>query len=206
MAGFVFDPQSARYRDAASGRFVPAAQVRGAVDVVIQATGARLQQITGGLQTGTLTIEDWRGLMAAEVKSLHLATATAAKGGWAQMSQADFGWVGQRLRTQYQYLDGFAQDVASGKQPMDGTLAVRASLYAEAARATHREMERRQARLRGEMLERNQLGAADHCPGCLEQTARGWQPIGTLVPVGSRTCLARCHCTLLYRTAPAQAA
>jgi hypothetical protein len=185
---------------------VPAAQVRGAVDVVIQSTSARLQQITGGLQTGVVTIEDWRTLMAQEVKNLHLATATAANGGWAQMSQADFGWVGQRLRIQYQYLDGFAQDIASGKQPMDGTLAVRASLYAEASRGTHREMERRMARLRGEQQEKNQLGAADHCPGCLEQTARGWQPIGTLVPVGSRNCLSRCHCSMTYRTAAARAA
>jgi hypothetical protein len=171
---FTFDPQSARYRDSVSGKFVPAAEVRGAVDVVIEQTSQRLQQITGGLQNGTLTIDDW-------------------------------GWVGQRLRTQYQYLDGFAQDVASGKQMMDGTLAVRASLYALAATGTNREMERRQARLRGEQQERNQLGAADHCPGCLDQTARGWQPIGSLVPVGSRSCLARCHCSMTYRTAPAAA-
>jgi hypothetical protein len=202
---FTFDPQSARYRDSVSGKFVPAAEVRGAVDVVIEQTSQRLQQITGGLQNGTLTIDDWRGLMAAEIKSLHLATASAAMGGWNQMAPADWGWVGQRLRTQYQYLDGFAQDVASGKQMMDGTLAVRASLYALAATGTNREMERRQARLRGEQQERNQLGAADHCPGCLDQTARGWQPIGSLMPVGSRSCLARCHCSMTYRTAPAAA-
>jgi hypothetical protein len=121
------------------------------------------------------------------------------------MSPADWGWTGQRLRQQYQWLDGFAQDLATGKQALDGTLAVRASLYAEASRATHREMERRQARLRGEQQEKNQLGAADHCPGCLEQTARGWQPIGSLVPVGSRTCLARCHCSIAFRNAPVSA-
>jgi hypothetical protein len=74
---------TARYRDAESGRFVPAAQVRGAVDTVIQATSDRLQQITGGLSSGALTIEDWRTLMAQELKGLHLAAATAAKGGWA---------------------------------------------------------------------------------------------------------------------------
>lgn len=202
---FTFDPQSARYRNSVSGKFVPAAEVRGAVDVVIEQTSQRLQQITGGLQSGVLTIEDWRGLMAQELKSLHLTTASAAMGGWNMMSPADFGWVGQRLRQQYQWLGQFADDVVSGKQAMDGTLAVRASLYAEAARSTNREMERRQARLRGEQQERNQLGAADHCPGCLDQTARGWQPIGSLMPVGSRSCLARCRCAMTYRTAPAAA-
>lgn len=203
---FRWTESASRYRDVQTGRFVPAAQVRSAVDAVIQASAARMQQITGGLQTGALTIEDWRGLMATEVKNLHLATASAAAGGWTQMSPASFGWTGQRIRTQYQFLDGFAQDIASGKQPLDGTLAVRASLYAEASRATNREMERRQARLRGEQQERNQLGAADHCPGCLDQTARGWQPIGTLTPVGSRTCMSRCHCVITFRMVPEQAA
>lgn len=203
---FVWSPESARYRDTSTGRFVPAAEVRGAVDAVIQATSERLQQITGGLQSGALTIEDWRALMAQEIKYLHLATGTAANGGWAQISQADFGWIGQRLRTQYQYLDGFAQDVASGKQAMDGTLAVRASLYAEASRATNREMERRQARLRGEQQEKSNLGAADHCSGCLSEAAKGWATLGSLIPVGSRTCMSRCHCWFTYRDAPSQAA
>src|SRR3954452_6930944 len=69
-----------RYSETGTGPFVPVAQGRGAVDVVIQQTAVRLQQITGGLQSGVLAIEDWRGLMAAEIKSVHLATASAAMG------------------------------------------------------------------------------------------------------------------------------
>lgn len=43
-----------------------------------------------------------------------------------------------------------------------------------------------------------------HChdsdlPGCVEQAALGWQPIGTLVPVGLRTCGTRDRCSTIYR-------
>jgi hypothetical protein len=47
----------------------------------------------------------------------------------------------------------------------------------------------------------NVLHPADHCEGvgsCIEQTARGKVPIGSLIPVGDRRCLRRCHCTIEY--------
>ena len=51
---------------------------------------------------------------------------------------------------------------------------------------------------------RNVLGPADHCEGansCIEQTAKGWVPIGggAMVPIGSRLCLSNCRCRLEYR-------
>ena len=137
--------------------------------------------------------------MADEMKMLHTGAAAVGRGGWTQMSQADWGWTGQRLRAQYGYLRNFANDIATGHQPMDGRLTARAQMYAEAARATQREMIRRTAISIGRQDERNHLGAADHCGGCVEATARGWVPIGTLPAVGSRTCRSRCHCWIETR-------
>jgi hypothetical protein len=199
---FIWSERTNRYRDTVSGKFVPTQVVRNAVDVVIRATGDRLTTLTRGLQTGTIPLDVWQTTVAQEIKNLHLATAAAAAGGWQQMSPAMNGWTGQRIRTQYEFLRSFAEDIASGKQKMDGTLVVRASLYADAARGTNREMERRMARLGGLQSEKNVLGAADHCSGCLSATSQGWVPIGTLTPVGQRSpCLARCHCHLDYRMA-----
>jgi hypothetical protein len=143
--------------------------------------------------------------MMSQAKSIHLDGAAVAMGGWYSMDQSDFGWTGQRIRSQYGYLRGFAADVASGKQKLDGTALTRATLYAEAGRQTHRAAEQRAASERGLMEERNQLGAADHCAGCLAATSRGWVAIGTLVPCGSRDCLTRCRCSLQYRAATARA-
>lgn len=56
--------------------------------------------------------------------------------------------------------------------------------------------------------ERNILDPlAEHCKdgdytlGCVEVTASGWQPIGTLPEPGTRTCVSRCRCFMQYRKA-----
>jgi hypothetical protein len=123
------------------------------------------------------------------------------------MSQSDWGWTGQQLRQQYGFLRNFAQDIAAGKQPMDGRVVARAAMYAEAARGTMRGMQRRQAQLVGKQQERNILGVSDrHCGECVDCSGRGWVPIGTLPTPGSRTCLSNCHCRLDYRMVPMQVA
>lgn len=198
---FTWDESARRYRDD-NGALVPSSAVRSALDTVVARSGDRLRALTTQLRQGDLDIPAWQQQVQAEVKSLHLATAAVSRGGWAQMTYSDFGWTGQRLRGQYAYLRQFAVDVASGKQPINGTLEARAALYAEAARSTAREMERRLAMLGGHTEEKNVLGAADHCggsPSCLGETAKGWVAIGTLVAVGSRACHSRCRCHLEFR-------
>jgi hypothetical protein len=199
--GFSWDPVGARYRDTATGRYVPAGQVRAALDAVVDGAAERMRAIAGRLQSGEISLKEWQLGMAREIKAVHVAATASSAGGFAQLSQADLGWVGQRVRTQYQYLDRYAREIASGKQPMDGTLLSRAALYGHAGRATGREAERREARLRGDDEERSVLGLADHCPGCLEEARKGLRPIGTLVPVGGRDCRSACHCHFETRRA-----
>lgn len=50
----------------------------------------------------------------------------------------------------------------------------------------------------GAMYERNIRHARDSCGGCIHETARGWVPIGTLVPTGYRDCRGNCLCSLEY--------
>lgn len=154
---------------------------------------------TQALIDGRLTLSDWQASMMAQIKAAHLVALATAGGGWQNLDQSDYGWAGQRIRSQYAYLRDFAAQLASGKQALNGTALTRSTMYADAARATHRAAQRRAAQQRGMEQERNQIGAADHCAGCLGETARGWVEIGTLVPCGSRNCLARCHCSLTYR-------
>ena len=198
---FTWDAARGRYRDA-SGRLVPDAQVRSALDVVLRAQAEHMRDLTRQLQGGTLTLGDWQRQMMQSVKHSHLIGTSLAGGGWQQMTQADFGWAGQRIRSQYAYLDRFARDVAAGRQSLTGAPA-RAEMYADAARTTHRAASRRLARRMGREQERNVLGVADHCAGCLAQNARGWVDLGELVPPGLRQCRARCHCSLRFRTQPA---
>jgi hypothetical protein len=203
VAVFSFSPETGRYR-LASGRFVPDVTVREALDTVIQAQADQMRSLTQSLIDGAITLADWQRQSIQAIKLAHLEGLALARGGWQQLTQADFGWVGQRLRVQYTYLSQFAQQIADGSQTLGAGALVRAEMYAEAGRATHREAQRRLAEDRGMVEERNQLGAVDHCGGCVSQTAAGWVPLGTLVPVGSRDCLSRCGCWMQWRMAPAK--
>jgi hypothetical protein len=155
------------------------------------------------LQAGEISLAEWQLAMEQEIKIIHTASAASARGGWAQMTQADWGWVGQRVRAQYAYLDRFTRQIAGGQQRLDGRALMRARMYAQAARATFQEMRRRYARIYkdGVTEERVLKPNAEHCeggdnrPGCVELAALGRQPIGTLPPIGAAQCLTFCLCT-----------
>jgi len=200
---YTWSASALQYRDS-QGRYVSPRAINHAVDYVIRGASERMVAMSQGLQDGTLSLAAWQEQMAAEMKMLHVAAAAMGRGGWAQMSQADWGWTGHELRNQYGWLRNFAQDIATGHQPLDGRLLNRTRLYAEAARGTQREMQRRMGQQIGHSQERNQLGAADrHCAACLSCSAQGWVPIGTLPRVGGRTCGTRCKCSILTRHVPA---
>jgi len=197
---FLFDESAQRYRDQPSGRFVSPRAIDAAVDQVIQTGADHMLVMTQQLQLGNVSLADWQQGMAAEMKLLHTGAAALGNGGWSQMTQADWGWTGQQIRAQYAYLRNFAHDIASGKQPMDGRLLARAAMYADAARATGKNMQRRAGILAGHTMERNILGVAEqHCPDCPSLSAMGWVPIGTLTPIGGRSCRSRCVCTIMTR-------
>jgi hypothetical protein len=197
---FGWNETAGRYVSLATGRFVPFADVRDALEAVIDASGQRMNGITQQLVDGSLSLSDWQLAMMEQIKIEHTAAAAAARGGWAQMSQSDWGAVGRMIRDQYGFLQGFADQVASGQQALNGTALVRADLYGDAARGTFEEIRRRYERLMNGMEEEARvLGEADHCTGCLDQAALGWQPIGTLDQIGEEECITRCHCKFVYR-------
>lgn len=207
---FGWNEAAGRYIDLSSGRFVPFADVRDALESVMDASGARMNLLTDQLIAEQISLAEWQIGMMEEIKIAHTAAAASASGGWAQMSQSDWGAVGRLVRDQYDFLRNFANEIASGQQRLDGTARVRTDLYAQAARGTFEETRRRYERLKNGMEEEARiLGEADHCSsdddpngereGCLELAALGWQPIGTLPKIGNSVCITRCHCHFIYR-------
>jgi hypothetical protein len=196
---YVWDDRAARYASKQTGRWVSGGRVRGALDAALDRGGATVATLTESLKMGRIALPDWQLQVAREIKSIHLASAALAKGGWAEMSPSDLGRAGQKIRLQYDYLKGFAADISSGKQRLDGTLGRRAQLYVQAGRGTYHAVEQAEMRTRGMTEERNRLAASDHCPGCLAADAMGWVPLGTLPGIGQRTCLSKCRCSVAYR-------
>lgn len=191
-----------RYMDLSTGRFVPFMEVRDALESVMDASGVRMNTLTQSLVNEQISLAEWQVGMMEQIKISHTAAAASARGGWAQMSQSDWGATGRLIRAQYDFLRNFANEVASGKQLLNGTALFRANLYAQAPRGTFEEMRRRYERLMNGMEEEaRRLGEADHCNGCIEQAELGFQPIGSgvLAPIGSQECVTNCHCRFIFR-------
>jgi hypothetical protein len=198
---YVYDRAVARYRDA-RGRFVALAEIRAEIDRALSAASRRLELLAGDLRAGRLSLTAWRSVMRDAVKDVHLYSAAAARGGWAQMDAAAYGQVGGIVRGEYQYLEDWARAIADGEAPLDGRLTSRAGLYAERGRYTYHLAERDVQEELGRREERNVLHVAEHCEGtgsCIEQTEAGWVELGTLLAVGERLCGPRCRCTIEYR-------
>jgi hypothetical protein len=202
MPRFSYSTASKRYHDDVTGRFIGRVAVRNMLDDITDHSADRMKSWTDSLRSSQMSIPKWQELMAAEIKMLHMSFAAAANGGWDQMTSDDWGRVSDYVSEQYGYLQGFAEDIYTGAQASNGTMAVRATLYADAARVTY-ENERRILEVKsGSTEEKNLLGGSDHCPDCVEQTLAGWVPINSLIPMGARSCVSRCRCTIIYREGP----
>jgi hypothetical protein len=199
---FQWDDRAGRYREARTGRFVPRRDVQAALDVAQRAVGARVATLTVGLRTGAVGLAEWELGMRAAIKDVHLYAGAVSAGGWDRLGAAEYGRIGAAVREQYGFLSRWAADLASGAAPLDGRADSRAQLYVEHGRTYQREAELAEARVRGATEYRSVLGDAEHCAECVRESRKGddgWVPMGSLVPIGQRTCRARCKCWYEYR-------
>lgn len=196
---FRWDRAAGRYRDA-RGAFVSPARVRAYLDAALENAGKRMDALANDLRSGKVDLISWEVRMRREVKVVSTYSAAAAKGGWAQMTEADHGRVGRYLQDQYKYLRGFMRDVATGKQAMGG-VNNRSSLYAHAGRPLYHRMEKAENRVRGNTQRRSERSAFDSCDGCISAERAGWRDIDdpAIPDIGARQCKNRCRCVMLYR-------
>ncbi len=207
-----FDPRlgsTGRYVDRDTGRVVSTDRVAAALETQISQAQDRMQNVSTQLAEGNINLAQWQTSMAQEMKVIHVNGAVLAKGGRDQMTQADWGAVGQLTKEQYAFLRNFASDIATGKQRLrnlagevNGQFLRRADLYAQAGAGTHSQMERRQARQNAEIThERRVLDPrAKHCACCPAQEAKGWRLIGNndLLPIGACDCATNCRCRFVF--------
>lgn len=200
--GYIWDKKHNRYKSVVLGSYISRKVVRSNLDAIIDKCGTEIRIWTTDLINNDMTLASWQEAMADRIKTLHIVFASAARGGWNNMSANDWKRVSTVIQGQYGYLRKFAEQIYTGEQKPDRQMIVRATLYAEAARTTY-EYERRELEIEsGSTQEMNILGGNDNCGGCLEATLSGWVEIGTLVPIGARRCGARCRCIMIYRKTP----
>lgn len=182
----------------ASGKFVSRVEVQAVIDQTIRRETRNARDLARGLRNGDISLTAWRASMREVISNVHLYNAAAAKGGWAALTQSDYGLLGNIIKKEYTYLERFARRIASGAVPLDGRVTQRAMMYAEAGRTTYYQFERETVRRAGFRFEENVLSGTEHCAGCLTETARGRVLLGLLAPIGTRDCLRHCRCRLRY--------
>lgn len=209
LSEYGWNDNASRYVNLTTGRFVSGKAVKLEMEKVVEKSQSEIRLISERLQKGEVTLAEWQAGMAQQIKLGHTASAAAARGGWAQMTQADWGATGQLVKAQYKALNNFASGVESGIIKLDGRFLTRAQMYAQATRGTYETIKARYAKVnKGAVEERRILEpGAEHCedsktrPGCVELAALGWQPIGSLPRIGEATCITNCLCTFETRDA-----
>lgn len=199
-------PETSRYRwnqvagryISSDGRFVPFVEIRRYLDVTLDSYEARILSLAASMQSRGIGVAEWQVAMRDALKDIHLVSSALARGGWAQMSQADYDKVAQKLQFQYEKLERFARQIENGL-PLDGRFRRRHELYAQSGRATYHESLREEMAVRGMTEERSILAQSDHCSECVSEANRGWVPIGELVTIGERICKSNCRCLVSFR-------
>lgn len=193
-----------RYRNNLTGQWVKAREVKRAVNATIASAQKEMRLLASDMAKRRITLGQWQERFAAEIKNLHVSNAMAGAGGMGQMAAQDYGRVGQRLRFEYERLAKFAADLKARKFT-ENELYARVEMYIAAGNVSYEGAKRDGAIAAGYDLEKNVLGKNEnHCTtkggiiGCVEVTALGKQPIGTLPAPGYRRCISRCYCMLRY--------
>ena len=188
-----------RYRDAGSGRYISARQVRAELDRFVDSAGRNAaRDLTEQLRAGRIALPEWQTAMARAVKNVNYAAVAAASGGVENMTAVERGRAGAIIREQYKYLRNFAADIESGKQPLDGRAVRRAESYMASARGAYYEQKRAGAAAAhpGErMMIRSHRHEGDSCDDCVALDGK-WFPMGdpAYLPIGERQCLKSCRC------------
>src|SRR5690349_17479385 len=95
-------------------RFVPRDAVRREMDKVADAAATRIADLSDSLIAGRIDLPTWQREMAATMKLAHVAAGAAAVGGKGQLTRRQLGQLGARLKGEYEYLRGFAAEIANG--------------------------------------------------------------------------------------------
>ena len=83
---------------------------------------------------GNISVGQWEEEMRRLIRELHTSSAAIGKGGWDQMSYAEWGRLGNPLKYQYSKLHGFAQTITDNADSISlKAIKARARMYGNAS-------------------------------------------------------------------------
>lgn len=190
---WVWQEKLGRYRNTVTGRFIGPKQMVALRDQFVDHQKGQMVALTNRLTAGQIDMVAWQRGMKGIIKQSFIDQYVLGKGGRNMMTAADWGRVGQMVKSQNAYLRRFAGDLADGKLSA-GQAGVRAALYGGASRQAFEVAKGRSAGMptlpqypgdgqtvcgtncqcSWDIQETEDgwdctwsLGAAEHCPDCL---------------------------------------
>lgn len=206
-----------------TGQMVGGASLRRQADQLADEMEYEMRAEAQRVAVGEIAIDEWQRRQAEDTKDLYVAIAMLAAGGRRnltdELKRRVEGGPDKSPSITYSLncLYEFGQNVRNGDRNAgsEDMIAFRAGLYSAASRGIFEDVKReshRNARdpkgRRLYLYEKNSLMPGENCsdsdeaPGCIEETARGWVPIGTLSLPGQRTCRVGCNCFMSYALKP----
>lgn len=98
-------------------------------NVYVERQRERSDLLAQQLFDGDLTIQEWVLAMREAIKETYITQYILASGGRNNLGPADWGRIGAQCRIQYQFLQGFAQDIVAGRYSSVGPIQARAGMY-----------------------------------------------------------------------------
>lgn len=195
-----YDRVSGRYRGS-DGKFVSRATVLRLVDQESDRLATRMKAHARLLTDGRIDIPEFQKRAAEDLKLSAIRSTILGSGGRSLTSSAAYGSTGRLLREQYQFLSGFARDLADGKLSKAQAIA-RAASYGPSTKTAFHAAEKI-AKRRENFIEaiRDLDAAAKHCSSCLRYSTNGlWIPIEQVVMPGVNCeCFHYCRCRVRFR-------
>lgn len=200
MSFFTFDARSQRYRitdGPGKGQFLGKKTIQNIARSGVSSTLDKAGELHEKLVNDQITLAEWEVEFGQLLK---LATIQQYKLGYPQeLSQRDYGLLGNMLKFQYQQLRGFVLDIADEKVSL-GQFLARASLYTnKTIEAFHKGTEESHSKA-GFPEERRVRTKQESCNPCISYESMGWVPIGTTPrPTQDCDCMANCGCYKEFR-------
>jgi hypothetical protein len=188
MINYSFNEKSQRYYDLTNGRFVSRNEVKNAVNQNISNKAKLAEDIAQAYNEKQINNAEFEQLMAKLIKTNYIQNYKIGK---PNLTAGDNEAIRQRLVDEYTYLRRFTNDLTN---LTPNQITARAKSYFTNT-SSFDEGSRRSYRQGGWIWERRKTSIAEHCGDCVSYASMGWQLIGTLPPIGTRSaCLGNCKC------------
>jgi hypothetical protein len=129
---WVWDTTSRRYRNVDTGRWLSHKTITTMRNDLAAAQRDWADTAASALVRGDWTVRRWELEIRERLKTIYLSEYMLGRGGKNAMTQADYGRVGNLLKTQYDFLRGFALDIQDG-QLSEAQIAARTQMYHESS-------------------------------------------------------------------------